>query len=125
MQLWPMNSIDLIKDRAGPATARPIPEPITPLPFYHAYTPPQGRAVLAGFRNFAKRGMAGMRLLADPEKYADLLGRFADLADATGVPANDKEAKLQRLLAGLQAGDKEAAMDFHDAVAEEVWGGGE
>ena len=84
--------------------------------------PPQGQTVLASFRNFAKRSAAAMAMVADPEKYVNLLGKYSDLADGEVAPSTERESRLKQLLEAVQAGDREAAREFHDMVAGDIWG---
>jgi hypothetical protein len=85
---------------------------------------PQGLQVLDSFRDFAKRGVQAMAMVANPEKYVDFMGKYADLAGDELAPANAREGKMKELLGALQAGDRAAAREFHDMVAGDIWGDG-
>ena len=84
----------------------------------------QGLQVLGSFKEFATRSVKAMAMLADPEKYADLLGKYADLADGAVEPANERESVMRQLMDAVQTGDREAARQFHDMVAGDIWGDG-
>ena len=80
--------------------------------------------MLASFREFAKRGVKAMAMVADPEKYVELLGKYADLADGEVEPANERESMMKQLMDAVQTGDREAARKFHDMVVGDIWGDG-
>ena len=88
------------------------------------YPTQQGLAVLASFKEFATRSVKAMAMVADPEKYVELLGKYSDLADGEVEPANERESMMKQLMDAVQTGDREAARKFHDMVAGDIWGDG-
>lgn len=80
--------------------------------------------MLDSFREFAKRGVKAMAMVANPEQYVDFMGKYADLAGDEVAPANARHRKMKELVGALQAGDQAAAREFHDMVAGDIWGDG-
>lgn len=79
------------------------------------FTKEDGLLVLTRLKAFAQRTVTGLGLVSDPVRLAETMAAWSERGEA--------EPEMHDLFQQIELGDQEAAMRFHDMVAEETWGG--
>lgn len=78
-------------------------------------TKEDGLFVSTRLKSFAPRTVTGLGYVSDPVRLAETMAAWSE----SGV----SDEGMRELFQKIELGDQEAAMRFHDMVAEETWGG--